>query len=70
MYVLLAREDGRKPVRFFIAENEDLAQRVDRRWEPQGFMPMRAVDQYEDRWEALLRVKHLPPGQRRRISTQ
>lgn len=70
VYVLLAREDGRKPVRFFIAENEDLAQRVDRRWEPQGFMPMRAVDQYEDRWEALLRVKHLPPGQRRRISTQ
>jgi hypothetical protein len=57
VYVLLGREDGSKPVRFFIARNSDLAARIHcpKGWPVNGFMPLKAVAQHEDQWDALLR---------------
>jgi len=57
VYVLLGAEDCKKPVRFFIAKNRDLAERVHRPsgWKENGFMPIKAVQQYENRWDLLLK---------------
>ena len=57
VYVLLGREESKKPVRFFIARNRELAGRVHRitGWKKNGFMSMKAVEPYEDRWDAVLR---------------
>jgi hypothetical protein len=56
IYVLLGPEDSRKPVRFFIAKNRDLEGRVHRPWgwKEHGFMQMKAVEEYENQWAALL----------------
>jgi len=53
VYVLLA--DGSKPVRFFIARNRDLAEHVHYPpgWKAQGFMRIKAVEQYENRWTLI-----------------
>jgi hypothetical protein len=55
VYVLLGR-DSKKPVRFFIAKNRDLKKHLNRphQWKHYGFMSMKVVQQYEDRWNALL----------------
>jgi hypothetical protein len=55
VYVLLGPEDGEKPVRFFIAKNRDLAKHIHypSGWKENGFMPLKAVEQYENHWEAL-----------------
>ena len=55
VYVLLGPEDGAKSVRFFIAKNRQLAKHVHRPpgWKQKGFMSMRAVKDYENRWDAL-----------------
>jgi hypothetical protein len=58
VYVLLGRVDSTKPVRYFIAKNRDLAKFVHRpskKWKRNAFMPMKAVEQYENRWDALLK---------------
>ena len=49
IYVLLGSVDSKKPVRFFIARNRDIAERVHRPsgWKQHGFMQIRAVEQYE-----------------------
>jgi hypothetical protein len=55
IYVLLGREDGRNPVRYFIARNRDFAEHVAKPagWRVNAFMALKAVEQYEDRWEIL-----------------
>lgn len=55
VYVLLGPEDGDKPVRFFIAKNRDVVKSVHcpTGWKENGFMPLKAVEQYENRWNAL-----------------
>jgi len=55
IYVLLGRENGQKPVRYFIARNRDLAEHVAQpaRWEANAFMPLKAVEQYEGCWDSL-----------------
>lgn len=55
VYVLLGAQEDNKPVRFFIAKNRDLAKQVHcpPKWKLNGFMTMRAVRQYENRWEIL-----------------
>jgi hypothetical protein len=57
VYVLLGAQDSKKPIRFFIAKNRTLAKYVDRPsgWNNHGFMSMKAVEQYEGRWDTLLR---------------
>ncbi len=56
-YVLLGSEDGSKSVRYFIAKNRVLASHVHRvvGWPKNGFMPLKAVERYENRWDSLLR---------------
>jgi hypothetical protein len=54
VYVLLGK-DSQKPVRFFIAKNRDLAADVHQPpgWKAHAFMPMKAVEQFENRWDIL-----------------
>ena len=56
IYVLLGREDGKKPVRFFIARNRDLKRGLHRPsgWTSYAFMSMKSIEQYENRWDTLL----------------
>jgi hypothetical protein len=55
IYVLLGREDGRKPVRFFITKNRDLRTCVSKpsNWQANAFMPLKHVEPYEDHWDIL-----------------
>jgi hypothetical protein len=55
IYVLLGREDGQNPVRYFIARNRDLTEHVAKPagWKANAFMALKAVEQYEGRWEIL-----------------
>ena len=61
IYVLLGPKDGNGPVRFFMAKNCDVKKCIHypvnrttgKPWKENGFMPMKAVEPYEDRWEAL-----------------
>jgi hypothetical protein len=55
VYVLLGSADCKKPVRFFIAKNRDVAKHVHRPsgWGKNGFMPIKAIGQYENQWDAL-----------------
>jgi hypothetical protein len=57
VYVLLGREHNKMQVRFFIAKNSDLKKhfKQPRQWKHHGFMSMKVVEPYEDRWKALLR---------------
>jgi hypothetical protein len=58
IYVLIGPADGKKPVRFFITRNCDLVKDVHcpPKWKDQAFMPMKAIEQYEDQWETLRSV--------------
>lgn len=55
VYVLLGRLDGRKPVRYFITMNRDVAKHFSQPsgWKQNGFMSMKAVEKYENRWSTL-----------------
>jgi len=55
VYVLLGTEDGEKSVRFFIAKNRQLAKHVHcpPDWKQHGFMSLKAVQKYENHWDAL-----------------
>ena len=61
VYVLLRPEDGEKPVRFFIAKNRAVKKQVHyplnritaTPWIENGFMPIKALERYENQWEAL-----------------
>jgi len=56
IYVLVGPEHGKKPVRFFIAKNRDLAGSIHRPagWKKQGFMNVKVLEQHENRWDAIL----------------
>ena len=56
IYVLLGATDSKKPVRYFIAKNLDLAEHVHQPagWRSCAFMSLRAVVRFEDNWPALL----------------
>jgi hypothetical protein len=55
IYVLLGREDGRKPVRYFITKNRDLAQHAHypEKWRLNGFMKLAVMEHCEGDWEAI-----------------
>jgi hypothetical protein len=56
IFVLLGDEKARKPVRYFMTRNSDVAQHIHRpgNWEDKGFMPLNAIKEYEDRWEMFI----------------
>ncbi|TPJ44453.1 hypothetical protein [Mesorhizobium sp. B2-7-1] len=58
VYVLIGKASSSKPVRYFIARNRDLAANVQAPagWRDNAFMPLRAVQGYEDRWDILVEV--------------
>jgi hypothetical protein len=55
VYVLVGNPDGRKPVRYFLAKNSELADKVQTpaNWTANAFMSLKAVEKYENRWEVL-----------------
>jgi hypothetical protein len=55
IYVLLGREDARKPVCYFITKNGDLKVKLHRvrNWKQNAFMPLRAIEPFEDKWDIL-----------------
>lgn len=57
VYVLIGKEGGNRPVRFFVAPNRGVAEYVHRPsgWKTHGFVSMKTVEQYEDKWEGLLK---------------
>jgi hypothetical protein len=59
IYVLLGREDGRNPVRYFIAKNCDLTDQVSSppNWKENAFMMLKSVERYEGRWD-LYKKQH------------
>ncbi len=56
VYVLLGAEENQKPARFFMARNSEVASFVHQpeTYEKNGFMRLRAVEQYENRWAIFL----------------
>ncbi|MBR0986531.1 hypothetical protein [Bradyrhizobium liaoningense] len=55
IYVLIGGREAKKPVRYFITRNRDLKKHLHRPegWKEHGFMPLKAVERYEDRWDLL-----------------
>ena len=55
VYVWIGKEDGRKPVRYFIARNRDLAAHVHAPagWRDNAFMQLKFVEPYENCWDSL-----------------
>jgi len=56
VYVIIGKEDAKKPVRYFITRNGDVAERVTRppKWTGNvGFINLRAVEEFVDRWDIL-----------------
>ncbi|NQU44260.1 hypothetical protein HQ520_13300 [bacterium] len=53
IFVLLGDETAQKPVRYFITRNSEVAGHVHhpQTWKKNGFMPLNAVREYENRWE-------------------
>lgn len=56
IYVLMGH-DTKKPVRYFIAKNRDLKRHFNKphQWKQQGFIKMKALEQYEGRWNSLFK---------------
>jgi hypothetical protein len=55
IYVLIGKEDGNTPVRYFIAGNRDLVGQVSTpaNWKDNGFMELRSLTSFEDQWHVL-----------------
>jgi hypothetical protein len=55
VFVLLGNEAARKPVRYFVVKNFEMAAHIHRpaKWEKSAFMPLKAIKDYEDRWGNL-----------------
>jgi hypothetical protein len=55
IYVLIGKENGNVPVRYFIARNRDLADQVSTpaNWKDTGFMELRSLTSFEDQWHVL-----------------
>ena len=56
IYVLMGH-DTKKPVRYFIAKNHDLKRHFNKphQWKQHGFISMKALEQYEGRWNTLFK---------------
>lgn len=52
IYVLVGSMDANKPVRYFIAKNRKVKDHIHspKGWKEHGFMPLKAVQKYEDNW--------------------
>ncbi|MFZ0693183.1 MAG: hypothetical protein WAN51_03385 [Alphaproteobacteria bacterium] len=55
-YVLVGAPNAKEQVRFFIARNRAVAKHVRQpsAWPASGYMPLKAVEPYEDQWRTLL----------------
>ena len=55
VYVMIGKEDGNAPVRYFIARNRDIAGEISipSNWKDNGFMTLKSLRAFEDRWSAL-----------------
>jgi hypothetical protein len=55
IYVLLGSKTNQSPARFFIARNSDVAVHATypKGWPKNGFMPFKALEQYENNWRLL-----------------
>lgn len=62
IFVLLGSEQSRKPVRYFIVKNHEVASGIHRPsgWRQHAFMPLKAIRKYEDRWDILLAERNRP----------
>jgi hypothetical protein len=56
IFVLLGNETAQKQVRYFITKNSEVARHVHHpeNWRQNGFMSIKAIKEYEDRWDTLL----------------
>jgi hypothetical protein len=56
IFVLLGDETARKPVRYFITRNHEVADYVysPPNWKKNAFMPLTKIKEYENRWDILL----------------
>lgn len=55
VYVLLGSESCAHAVRYFIAKNSDVAAHADppKQWKDYGFMSLKALEPFENKWDAL-----------------
>jgi hypothetical protein len=55
VYVMIGKEDGNAPVRYFIARNRDIAGEISipSNWKDNGFMMLKSLRAFEGRWSAL-----------------
>lgn len=53
IFVLLGAETAEKQVRYFMTRNSEVAKHVHHpeNWKSNGFMPLNAIKEHEDRWE-------------------
>jgi integrase len=56
IFVLLGPEKALKPVRYFIVKNHEVAAHIHcpANWQTNAFMALKAIKDYEDRWDILL----------------
>lgn len=62
IYVLIGNERAAKPVRFFVTFNRDLANSPHHPpgWIGTGFIPLKAVEPFEEQWNKLNMIGHSP----------
>lgn len=55
IFVLLGNEKAEKQVRYFITRNSEVAEHVHhpQNWKNNGFMPLKAIEEYEDHWQVF-----------------
>lgn len=57
VYVLVGKEACKKPVRYFIVRNRDVAKKIhvpnSEKWKTNGFINLPAVKDFEGRWDLL-----------------
>jgi hypothetical protein len=66
IYVLLGKDDARKPVRYFLAKNRALAAHVSTppKWKANAFVFLKSVQKYEDHWNIFIRPRDRKHGSR------
>src|ERR1700739_4880267 len=56
VYVLLGKEDAKAKIRYFVVPNRLVAEHVhvpNTSWHNSAFMPLKAIEQYDGRWDLL-----------------
>jgi len=56
IFVLLGKETAEKQVKYFITRNSKVARHIHhpQNWKNNGFMPLKVLTKYEDRWDILV----------------